>query len=93
MRAAFSPDGTRVVTASDTGYRLRMVGPTHRITRSVADVHPDQNTSKAVSTTTSDFASAGRADPSISCFLQTRLELLNGEDFTNWLVDVVRDLQ
>jgi restriction system protein len=45
----------------------------------------DQKASKAVITTTSDFAPGVRTDSGIACFLPTRLELRNGNDLARWL--------
>jgi restriction system protein len=51
-------------------------------------LHADHSASKAVITTTSDFAPRLRDDPFIAPFLPTRLELRNGNDLKAWLADV-----
>jgi|SRR5580704_3526290 restriction system protein len=46
----------------------------------------EQNTSKGILTTTSDFAPRIPTDPFIKNFLPTRLELMNGERLRDWLL-------
>jgi len=45
----------------------------------------EQNASKGIITTTSDFAPRIVSDPFIKPFLPTRLELLNGQELQQWL--------
>jgi restriction system protein len=45
----------------------------------------EHNASKAIFTTTSDFAPKIKSDPFIAPFLPTRLELMNGEELRAWL--------
>lgn len=46
----------------------------------------EQNASKGIVATTSDFAPLLASDPYIKPFLPTRLELLNGEQLKDWLL-------
>jgi restriction system protein len=46
------------------------------------------NTSKGILTTTSDFAPRIPTDPFIQPFLPTRLELMNGAQLKQWLIDL-----
>ena len=46
------------------------------------------NASKAILTTTSDFAPRIKSDPFIAPFLPTRLELVNGEELQKWLTEL-----
>lgn len=46
----------------------------------------EQNSSKGLIVTTSDFPPHIRKDPFISPFLPTRLELMNGDELRNWLM-------
>jgi restriction system protein len=46
----------------------------------------DQTASKAILTTTPDFAPKIKTDPFIKPFLRTRLELMNGNELLEWLV-------
>jgi restriction system protein len=48
----------------------------------------EQNASKAILTTTSDFAPRIRTDPFIKPYLPTRLELMNGEELLKWLTEL-----
>lgn len=48
----------------------------------------EQNTSKGILTTTSDFAPKIVTDPLIKPFLPTRLELVNGTTLQKWLVEL-----
>ncbi|MGX1320768.1 restriction system protein [Bradyrhizobium sp. USDA 377] len=48
----------------------------------------DQTASKAILTTTSDFAPKIKTDPFIKPFLPTRLELMNGNELLKWLIDL-----
>lgn len=50
----------------------------------------EQNTSKGILTTTSDFAPRIPTDPFIKPFLPTRLELMNGARLKSWLVDLTK---
>jgi restriction system protein len=45
----------------------------------------EQNASKGIITTTSDFAPRIKTDPFIKPFLPTRLELMNGDQLMRWL--------
>jgi restriction system protein len=45
----------------------------------------EQNASKDIITTTSDFAPKIKSDPFIKPFMPTRLELMNGEQLQSWL--------
>jgi restriction system protein len=48
----------------------------------------EQDTSKGILTTTSDFAPTIATDPFIKPFVPTRLELLNGEALQKWLIEL-----
>jgi restriction system protein len=48
----------------------------------------EQDASKGIITTTSDFAPRIRTDPFIKPFLPTRLELVNGEELRKWLSEL-----
>jgi restriction system protein len=48
----------------------------------------EQDVSKGIVTTTSDFPSEIADDPFIKPFLPTRLELVNGTELRQWLADV-----
>jgi restriction system protein len=45
----------------------------------------EQNASKGILTTTSDFPPRLISDPFITPFLPTRLELMNGDSLQKWL--------
>jgi restriction system protein len=51
-------------------------------------LNAEQDASKAILTTTSDFAPRVWKDPFIKPYLPTRLELLNGEELQSWLVEL-----
>lgn len=86
-----SGDGGRDVIAEKRGWgsvrfidQVKAYKPGHLVTadevRSLVGVlHADQRASKGLVTTTSDFAPRILSDPSISPFLPTRLELVNGK--------------
>ena len=96
-----SGDGGRDVIATKPGFlsvrildQVKQYAPGNLVTandvRALTGVlYSDLKASKAVITTTSDFAPGVRTDPSIECFLPTRLELRNGRDLAAWLADVV----
>lgn len=48
----------------------------------------EQDVSKGIITTTSDFPPKIASDPYIAPFLPTRLELMNGESLRRWLVEL-----
>lgn len=48
----------------------------------------EQNASKGIITTTSNFAPGITSDPFIKAFLPTRLELVNGEQLRKWLTEL-----
>jgi restriction system protein len=48
----------------------------------------EQDVSKGIVTTTSDFPPKIKDDPFIKPFLPTRLELVNGTALQQWLTDV-----
>jgi restriction system protein len=50
----------------------------------------EQNTSKGIISTTSDFAPRISSDPFIKPFLPTRLEMMNGETLKNWLIALAK---
>lgn len=50
----------------------------------------EQNASKGILTTTSDFAPKIKTDPFIKPFLPTRLELVNGAELQEWLVALAK---
>jgi restriction system protein len=51
----------------------------------------ERNASKAILTTTSDFAPGIHTDPFIEPYLPTRLELLNGEQLQAWLTKLLKE--
>jgi restriction system protein len=50
----------------------------------------EQNASKAILTTTSDFAPRIRSDPFIKPYLPTRLELMNGKELLDWMLKLIK---
>ena len=48
----------------------------------------EQNASKGIIMTTSNFAPGITSDPFIKAFLPTRLELVNGEQLRKWLTEL-----
>jgi restriction system protein len=48
----------------------------------------EQDASKGIITTTSDFPPLVTEDPFIAPFLPTRLELMNGEALRKWLAEL-----
>lgn len=50
----------------------------------------EQNTSKGIITTTSDFAPRISSDPFIKPFLPTRLEMMNGQTLKDWLISLAK---
>jgi restriction system protein len=50
----------------------------------------EQNASKAIITTTADFAPGIKSDPIIRPFLPTRLELMNGKELRKWLSGLLK---
>lgn len=95
-----SGDGGRDVIATKPGFlsvrildQVKQYAPDNLVTandvRALAGVlYTDLKASKAVITTTSDFAPGVRTDPGIECLLPTRLELRNGRDLAAWLAEV-----
>jgi restriction system protein len=64
---------------------------THEHVREILGVLlAEPNASKAIITTTSDFAPKIRSNPRIATFLPTRLELMNGEQLQKWLADLTK---
>jgi restriction system protein len=55
----------------------------------VGVISADPQASKGIIATTSDFPPRIGSDPSISPFLPTRLELLNGQRLRKWLSDLI----
>lgn len=86
-----SGDGGRDVIAEKRGWgsvrfidQVKAYKPGHLVTADevralVGVLHADQRASKGLVTTTSGFAPRIQTDPSISPFLPTRLELVNGK--------------
>ena len=95
-----SGDGGRDVIATKPGFlsvrildQVKQYAPGNLVTandvRALAGaLYTDLKASKAVITTTSDFAPGVRTDPGIECLLPTRLELRNGRDLAAWLAEV-----
>jgi restriction system protein len=76
---------------------VKAYNPNHRVTaqevRALLGVlHGDPNTSKAIFTTTSDFAPRLERDPAIKNHMPYRLELINGKKLLSRLSDLARTL-
>lgn len=74
---------------------VKAYGPGHLVNhddvRSLLGVMSgEQNTSKGILTTTSDFAPRIPTDPFIKPFLPTRLELMNGTQLKSWLIGLTK---
>jgi restriction system protein len=95
-----SGDGGRDVIATRHGFgSIRILGevkayaPGHLVrqeqVRAVLHVLAnDHKASKAIITTTSDFAPKMESDPTIEPYLPHRLELMNGEKLREWLTSL-----
>lgn len=95
-----SGDGGRDIIAEKTGYgairildQCKAFSNGHKVSQNdvralIGVLNSDMNASKAVLTTTSEFAAGVKLDQSIQQYVPYRLELRDGTDLKRWLSKV-----
>jgi restriction system protein len=78
------------VIGSVKAYKPSLLVPHDDVRALLGVLTGEQNASKGIITTTSDFAPRISSDPFIKPFLPTRLELINGKELREWLLRLAR---